>query len=138
MPLRNTAMRMRNCLSPHRMEISQITKYVPESIAGHWDNTWHLAAATAEPAPSARYLAVLIVRRKGQDDTLPVTELIEGRGAVGARLKAPDGSEDMVGFRTDGETQTISCGGIDSAGRVFAKGTDKDGRTVRSLTIAAE
>jgi len=32
----------------------------------------------------------------------------------------------------------VSCGGIESAGRVFAQGKDNDGKTIRRFTLPAE
>ena len=123
-------------LLPERVDITQTDKYEPEPepIAKRWENTWHLTASTAVPAQSTQFLAVLLVHRQGQESTLPKVELVRGTGAVGVRLTAPDGGEDVVAFRTDQDSPRVTCGGVESTGRVFGQGKNKDGRSVRALT----
>ncbi|MGB4729059.1 MAG: hypothetical protein WBH86_16770, partial [Thermogutta sp.] len=55
-------------------------------------------------------------------------ELIRGEGAVGVRLKANDGSEDLVGFRTDPQVQKVRLADLESEGRVFAEGKNAQGK----------
>jgi len=123
-------------LLPDKIDFAQTDKYVPEPepIAGQWDNTWHLTASTTAAARSEQFLAVMLVHRDGQEATLPAVELLPGTGAVGVRLTAPDGTTDIVAFRTDDQAATVACGGIESAARVFARGCDKTGQATRSLT----
>jgi len=127
-------------LSPRPLEITQTDKYEPEPepVAGRWENTWHLAAGTPAPATTAQFLAVLLVHRTGQEDSLPMVELLSGRGAVGVRLTARDRTEDIVAFRTDADAAAVACGGLESDARVFAQGTDKDGHVVRRFTRPGE
>jgi len=123
-------------LLPERVEMTQTDKYEPEPepIAKRWENTWHLTASTAVPAKGAQFLAVLLVHRQGQESTLPKVELVRGTGAVGVRLTAPDGGEDVVAFRTDQDSPKVTCGGVECTGRVFAQGKNNDGRSIRALT----
>jgi len=123
-------------LLPDKVDFTQTDKYEPEpeSTKGRWLNTWHLTASTAAPARSTRFLAVLMPHRQGKEDTLPKVELLPGQGAAGVRLTSPDGAQDVVGFRISGEDTTVTCGGIESSGRVFARGKDKDGKTRRRFT----
>jgi hypothetical protein len=123
-------------LLPNEVDFSQTDKYEPEPepIARQWENTWHLTAGTTAPARGKHFLAVMLVHRLGQESTLPAVELVHGTGAVGVRLTARDGAADIVAFRTDEQAAAVACGGIECAGRVFARGTDKDGRLLRSIT----
>lgn len=127
-------------LLPQKAEFTQTDKYEPEPepIAKQWENTWHLTASTTEAARDAKFLAVLLVHRQGQEDALPKVELLSGQGAVGVRLKAADGAEDVVAFRADEAPASVACGGLESPGRVFAAGKDKEGRIVRRLTQARD
>jgi hypothetical protein len=74
--------------------------------------------------------------RQGSQGDLPKVELISGEGAVGVRLTTPDGSRDIVAFRTDARAETVSCSGIESTGQVFAQGWNKDGQTIRQFAHA--
>ena len=123
-------------LQPNKLEFTQTDQYdpKPESTKGGGANTWHLTASTVVPARSTRFLAVLLPFRTGTDDRLPKVELLEGRGAVGVRLTASDGSEDVVAFRTDPQAKVVTCGGVEGAGLVFAQGKDKAGQIVRRFT----
>jgi hypothetical protein len=123
-------------LLPDEVNFTQTDKYEPEPepIARQWENTWHLTASTTTPARGKQFLAVMLVHRRGQGSTLPAVELVPGTGAVGVRLTARDGAEDIVAFRTDPQAPVVVCGGIESADRVFARGKDKDGRLIRSMT----
>ena len=122
-------------LLPGQVSFSQTDKYTPEpeSVTREWTNTWHLTASTVEAARSTQFLAVLLVHRQGQADTLPKVELLPGTGAVGVRLTAPNGQQDVVAFRTDPQANTVSCGGVESTNRVFAQGRDTDGRLLRKF-----
>lgn len=121
---------------PETVEFAQTDRYEPEpeAQAGDWSNTWHLSAGTVEPACEASYLAVLLPHREGNRSALPRVELLRGKGAVGVKLIASDGAEDVVAFRTDADAPTVSCGGLESAGRVFAEGKDSAGAVTRSFT----
>lgn len=125
-------------LLPDDLEFSQTDQYdpQPESIARQWENTWHLTAGSTSPAEDQQFLAVMLVHRQGEESSLPKVELVPGSGAVGVRLTARDGAADIIAFRTDPQASAVVCGGIESAGRVFAQGKDKDGRVIRSLTHA--
>lgn len=122
-------------LLPEEVRFSQTDKYEPEpeSTAGSWKNTWHLSASTVDAARSARFLSVFLPFREGAEDELPKVEKLAGEGAVGVRLTWPDGTVDVVGFRTDPEAKTVRSGGLESQGVVFAKGTDSAGRTCRKI-----
>jgi len=127
-------------LLPEKVSFTQTDRYEPEpeSIAGDWSNTWHLTASTTEPARQARFLAVLLPYREGKEAGLPRVELIQGAGAVGVKLTARDGAEDVVAFRTDREAKAVACGGVESAGRVFAQGKDSKGAVTRCFTYPQE
>ena len=127
-------------LLPDKVDFTQTDKYdpEPESTKGRWSNTWHLTASTVAPAQSAHFLAVMMPHHQGKGDALPKVELLPGQGAVGVRLVSPDGAQDVVGFRISGEGTTVTCDGIESTGRVFARGKDKDGKTIRSLAYPRE
>jgi hypothetical protein len=124
-------------LLPEDVEFAQTDKYdpEPESIARQWENTWHLTAGTTAPAATNQFLAVMLVHRHGEESALPTVELVSGTGAVGVRITARDGATDLVAFRTDPQAPAVACGGLESAGRVFAQGNDKDGRPIRNLTF---
>jgi hypothetical protein len=124
-------------LLPDKVDFVQTDKYdpEPESTKGRWSNTWHLTASTMTPAPSAQFLTVLLPHRQGEEDLLPRVEPVPGQGAVGVRLTSPNGAQDVVAFRTSSEPTTVSCNGIKSAGRVFAQGRDKHGKTIRRFTF---
>jgi hypothetical protein len=123
-------------LLPERVTFSQTDRYdpEPESTKGRWENTWHLTAGTVSPARAAQFLTVLVPHRDGKEATLPKVELVRGTGTVGVRLTAADGARDLVAFRTDPQAEVVSCDGIESAGRVFAQGADKEGQVVRRFT----
>ena len=87
-----------------------------------------------DKARTAQFLSVFLPFREGNDETLPEIKRLEGQGAVGVRLAWPDGAEDLISFRTDPEARLVGAGGMESDGSVFARGTDSQGRTVRSLT----
>lgn len=123
-------------LLPDQLNFTQTDKYdpEPESIKGRWENTWHVTAATTTPAPEGRFLAVLLPHRLGSESELPKVELLEGTGAVGVQLTTPDGARDLVAFRTDPQTPTATCGGVEVPGQVLAVGKDPKGQTIRRLT----
>lgn len=123
-------------LAPDDVEFTQTDRYdpEPESTAGDWKNTWHLTASTTAAAQRQQFLAVMLVHHQGEESALPQVERVSGRGAVGVRLTAADGATDLVAFRTDLQAAAVACGGVESTGRVFAQGKDKDGHVIRSLT----
>jgi len=123
-------------LLPDKVDFAQTDKYdpEPETIRGACPNTWHVTAGTTAPAQSAQFLAVLLPHRQGKEDTLPKVELVEGTGAVGVRLTARDGAQDLVALRTDPQAQTATCAGLKLTGQVSAQGKDKAGRTTRRFT----
>jgi hypothetical protein len=92
-----------------------------------------LTAATQDSARSTQFLAVLLVHRKGQEGSLPTVERLSGTGAVGVRLKASDGAEDIIAFRTDPDAAKVAIGGLQLTGRVVAQGKDRAGRVVCGL-----
>lgn len=120
-------------LLPADVSFSQTDRYVPEPepTVREPKNTWHLTASTTQPATSGQFLAVLMPHRVGREATLPRAALVRGRGALGARLSFPDGSEELVGFRTDAGAKAIECGGFESDGRVLAGRRDKNGAVTR-------
>jgi hypothetical protein len=120
---------------PADVKISQTDRYEPEpeDTKGAWKATWHLTAGTARPDPRGRFLAVLLPHRIGEEAKLPRVDLLEGKGAAGVRLSFPDGSEDLVAFRLEPAPGTSACGGLESDGRVFARGLRKDGTVARRL-----
>lgn len=122
-------------LLPGQLSFSQTDKFTPEpeSITREWTNSWHLTASTLEAERHAQFLAVLLVHRQGQAASLPKVELLPGTGAVGVRLLAPNGQQDVVAFRTDPQAKTVSCGGVESTSRVFAQGQDANGRLLRNF-----
>jgi len=79
-------------------------------------------------------VTVLMPHRIGNESSLPKTELVRGDGAVGVKLTAPDGAEDIVAFRA-GDAKTITCAGLRSDARVFARGVKKDGSVSRQLRV---
>lgn len=113
-------------LAPDDLAFEQTDRYVPEpeDTQGGWQNTWHLAAGTVRPEPRARFLAVLLPHRLGQEATLPRVERAGG-DAGGVRLTFPDGAEDVVLFLP----------GAGSRLRVEARGTRKDGTVHRQLSF---
>ena len=123
-------------LLPGELNFSQTNVYSPEPELepGSWVNTSHLTAETVNPSPGAQFLAVLSVYRRGEEDRLPHVELLPGNGAVGVRITGKEGNQDIVAFRTDNQTGAVTCGGIESTARVFARGTDKQGRMLREFT----
>lgn len=120
-------------LVPDKLDLSQTDRFKPEPepIAGKWSNNWHLTASTPEPSRQARFLAVLLPYREGHEADLPRVELLQGTGAVGVKLTAPNGSLDLVAFRTDPTAKTVACGGLEISGRVFAEGRASDGTLIR-------
>ena len=125
-------------LLPEALEFAQTDKYdpEPEATAGQWQNTWHLTAGTKEPAASQQFLAVMLVHRSDGETALPTVQFVSGTGALGVRLTAPDGATDLVAFRTDPQAPRVVCGGIESTGRVFAQGADRQGRPTRRLELS--
>ena len=123
-------------LLPEEMTFHQTDKYdpEPESTQGRWQNTWHLTASTTSAARTGRFLAVLLPYREQQGRSLPSVESLRGEGAVGVRLSHVDGSRDIVAFRTDVQASSVTCGGIESRGYVFARGYDQEGRSTRGFT----
>ncbi|MCL4193184.1 MAG: hypothetical protein KJZ87_15715, partial [Thermoguttaceae bacterium] len=121
---------------PETVEFAQTDRYEPEPEpqAGDWSNTWHLSASTVEPAREAHYLAVLLPHRDGKRSALPRVELLRGKGAVGVKLIASDGAEDIVAFRTDAGAPTVSCGGLESSAQLFASGKNSAGTVTRSFS----
>jgi len=120
-------------LLPDSLKITQTDRYEPEpeATAGKWSNTWHLTASTANPTAETHFLSVFLVHREGEQDRLPRVELARGAGAVGVKLTAQDGSQDVVAFRTDRQASKVACAGLESAAEVFAEGRDRQGRTIR-------
>jgi hypothetical protein len=135
--VRNTPAAMKvHLLLPVKLKFTQTGKYTPEpeSDRSSWSNTWHLTASTNIPSRRTQFLAVLLVHRTGQEDRLPHVESLPRMGAVGVRLTTPEGNQDTVVFRTDQEAGTVEYGVIRGTGRVFARGTDKDGHLLRQFT----
>lgn len=123
-------------LLPAGLAFSQTDKYEPEPERvkrGDIKNTWHLTATTTAPSATGRFLSVLTPHRTGSDSPVTKTELVQGDGAVGVRLRFADGAEDVVAFRTSADAETVSCGGLRSDALVFARGRDKDGKVKRRL-----
>ncbi len=127
-------------LLPEKVKFTQTDKYdpEPEPTKGRWANTWHLTASTVAPARGAQFLAVLLPHREGAEDELRKVELLQGTGAVGVKLTAPNGSQDVVAFRVDQQAQVVACGDVEGNGQVFAKGKDKDGQLIRQFTHPGE
>jgi hypothetical protein len=123
-------------LLPEKVRFTQTDRYEPEpeSIAGNWSKTWHLTANTPDPSRQARFLAVLLPHRQGQESGVPRVQLLRGAGAVGVKLTASDGAQDLVAFRTDRNAKTVACGSVESAGRAFADGKDRNGALSRQFT----
>jgi hypothetical protein len=76
---------------------------------------------------------VLTPHRVGGEPPVAKVELVQGDGAVGVRLRFPDGAEDVVAFRTDADAEIVSCGGLRSDALAFARGRTKDGAVKRRL-----
>jgi hypothetical protein len=115
-------------LLPEELSITQTDKYDPEpeydkAKGTKWENTWHLTAATKQPAGEARFLSVLLVHKKGTRAKLPEVRLVKPGEGVGVLLTWPDGALDRVAFRGVGE--------------VAAEGRDRAGKLTRSLTAPA-
>jgi len=124
-------------LSPSALSFTQTDRYEPEpERIRHPDakNTWHLTAGTTQPDATMQFVTVLMSYRIGNESSLPKTELVRGDGAVGVKLTAPDGAEDIVAFRA-GDAKTITCAGLRSDARVFARGVKKDGSVSRQLRV---
>lgn len=132
-------------LLPTELVFSQTDRYEPEpeklrgpdpgKIRGDIPNTWHLTAGTPAAATTAQFLTVLLPHRVGGETNLPRSGLLEGDGALGVRLTWPDGSEDIVAFRTDPASKTVACAGLTSDARVFACGRKADGTGSRRLCL---
>ena len=125
-------------LLPAGLQFSQTDRYEPEPERvkrGEIHNTWHLTAGTAEPSTTGRFLSVLTPHRAGGESPVTETELTQGEGTLGVRLRAADGAEDLVIFRTDAGAKTVTCGGLRSDARVFALGRAKDGTEKRRLVF---
>lgn len=124
-------------LLPGALAFSQTDKYQPEpeSTKGGWSNTWHLTASTTQPDTAGQFLVVLLPHRIGREAELPRAELVRGRGALGARLKFPDGSEELVAFRTDSGAKVAECGGFESDARVMACRRDPTGAVTRHQLV---
>jgi hypothetical protein len=123
-------------LLPVGLAFSQTDKYEPEPERvkrGEVRNTWHLTAATTSPNATGRFLTVLTPHRAGSDSPVAKTELVQGDGAVGVRLRFADGAEDVVAFRANAAADTVTCGGLRSDALVFARGRAKDGKVKRRL-----
>lgn len=124
-------------LLPASLSFAQTDRYEPEPERvkrGEIKNTWHLTAGTAEAEAGMRFLTVLMPYRIGDEARLPRTDLVSADGAIGVRMTAPDGSEDIIAFRT-GDKGPVSCAGLRSDARVFARGVAKDGSVHRRLAI---
>jgi len=128
-------------LLPAKRRLSQTDAYDPEPETvsekrATYAKTWHLTVETSRPAATAQFLTVLLVHKSADQGKRPGVRLAEGRGAVGVRLAMPDGSEEIVAFRTDADAAEVSCGGLTSRARVFARRRNPSGRTIRDLTIS--
>ena len=122
-------------LRPEKVRFSQTDKYDPEPEAGEWVNTWHLTVETHGRAAAARFLTVFLPHRKSAKNRLPKVKLLRGSGAIGTLLTFPDGSTQVVAFRTDPHTETVTCGALTSDARVFAERRDRGGHIVSALRI---
>jgi hypothetical protein len=123
-------------LLPAGLAFAQNDRYEPEPERvkrGEIKNTWHLTAATTTPSTTSRFLSVLTPHRVGGEPPVAKVELVQGDGAVGVRLRFPDGAEDVVAFRTDADAEIVSCGGLRSDALAFARGRTKDGAVKRRL-----
>jgi len=133
------AMKMR-FLWPPSLSFSQTDRYNPDPERvkpGEIKNSWHLTASTKEPSATRQFLTVLVPYRIGQEASVPQAELVNGNGAIGVRLIASDGFQELVAFRT-GEARAAVCGGLRSDARVFARGARPDGTVVRRLLVDGE
>lgn len=124
-------------LLPATLSFSQTDRYdpEPEKIKGEVPATWHLTASTESPAAAAQFLTVLLPHRSGKAASLPTTALLRANGALGVRLTHPDGSEDVVVFRTGAPAQSVTCAGLCSNARVFARGRGPDDKPTRQLLL---
>jgi len=124
-------------LLPSALSFSQTDRYEPEvERIRHPDakNTWHLTAGTTQPSATMQFVTVLMPYRIGNEASLPRAELVRGDSAIAVKLTAPDGSQDIVAFRT-GAAKTAACAGLRSDARVFARGVRNDGSVSRRLLV---
>ena len=124
-------------LRPEKVKFSQTDRYDPEPERGEWVNTWHLTAETHRRAAVGRFLTVFLPHRKGAKTSLPKVKLLSGSGAIGTLLTFPDGTTQVVAFRTDPHPERVTCGEITSDARVFAEGRGRSGRLVSALRIGS-
>ncbi len=99
-------------LLPRQSAVTQTDKYVPEPESHKhkrrdYKKTWHLAASTKGPAPAAKFLNVLVVRRKDGPAVISKVSLVESKDEIGVELTRPSGKIDRVLFRTDAADRPV-------------------------------
>lgn len=126
-------------LLPEEVEISQTDKYDPEPEAvgaepTAYANSWHLTVGTPKQEQTGRFLTVLMVEKKGQEDRFPKVELLPGRGCLAVGLTYPDDTKETIAFRTRSDGR-IDCRDLHADARVAAVVRDGNGKEVRRLQI---
>jgi hypothetical protein len=102
-------------VTPARLRFSQTDKFAkaPEGRAKGSPNQWHLTAETLNPARTARFMAVLVPRRR--KDCVPEIEVIRARAAIGVRI-----GDARVLAPVAGQVGVISHDGIEARGALVA------------------
>ena len=120
-------------LMPTELTLTQTDRYDPPPETSSPKSTWHLTASTKRPEKSARFLTVLLPHRMGKESSLPTVESLTGTGAVGVRLRFPNGDQELVAFRVDSVSKDINCAGLRGEGDVLARRTSGEGKVVQQF-----
>jgi hypothetical protein len=106
-------------ICPTELSLKQDDRFFVDPEARHdgAPKQWHLTAETAEPAPVARFMTVLLPHCEGQEP--PAVEPLVGEAAIGARV-----GEDLILAPPTGVAGPFSWGEVraDAAAVVLSKG----------------
>jgi hypothetical protein len=90
-------------------------------------NQWHFFASTPEKVQETKFLTVLTVYRRGEEEKLGQLTYLSGDGAIGVRIATGSGECHLVGFRTR-EGGTVSLAGFETDGPMLARPLPKEVR----------
>ena len=122
-------------LNPAGLTFAQTDQFpaAPEGDAERYPNQWHLTVGTTTPAPTARFLTVLLPHPVAQAEAPTVTRL-EGDAYLGVEVRA-QGRRHVIVFRTGATAPGLEVAGLRVSGDVCAQSWADDGAVLGQAAI---